>query len=239
MPESRVSAIELLCYHVRPTAWRTKLDLRHFDKVRPVTPESPTASRWVSGSVGPLLCAAVAITFATGCRPQVTRIRIQDFLDPGAPRALYQDFDEAYYHLDAADSLKLVLRREAPSRAIPTENITQIIRVETYWRPIPGTTYVESTMINAKLTYLIESGRTARLYEGNAFVSFKEDHQGEVLTGRIESANLKPAGQIGPAPTPFGQAHLEGTFRALRKPRRATAILTGMDRTLQRMNPMP
>jgi hypothetical protein len=94
-------------------------------------------------------------------------------------------------------------------------------------------------LFNAKLTYLIESGRTARLYEGNGFVSFKEDRRHQVLTGRIESANLKPTGRIGTPPKPFGKALVEGSFRALRKPRRAIAILTGMDRTLQQVNPLP
>ena len=193
---------------------------------------------WAGGRTAPvlpLLCAAAALI--AGCQPQATRIRIQDFLHPDGPRSLYQEFDEAYYQLDAAGSLQLVLRRQSPSQAIPTETISQIILVETFWRPIPGTTYVESTMINAKLTYLIRSGRTTRAYEGNGFVSFREARGGESLSGRIESAQLKPTAQMGRPPRPFGSAHLEGSFRALRKPRRATAILTDLTRTMQKLRP--
>ena len=197
---------------------------------------SPRITRQLSGSVLALLCLAAFLV--SGCQPRSTRIRIQDFLHPQAPRSLYQEFDEAYYQLDAAGSLQLVLRRQVPSEAIPTENITQIILVKTYWRPIPGRTYAESTMINAKLTYLIQSGRACRAYQGNGFVSFTEDRKGQTLSGRIESANLKPTGEMGHPPHPFGKAQLEGTFRALRKPRRATAVLTDLTRTMQKLRPL-
>lgn len=197
---------------------------------------SPRTARQLSGSILPLLC--VAAFLISGCQPRSTRIRIQDFLHSEGPRSLYQEFDEAYYQLDAAGSLQLVLRRQVPSQAIPTENITQVILVKTFWRPIPGRTYAESTMINAKLTYLIQSGRACRAYQGNGFVSFTEHRKGQTLSGRIESANLKPTGEMGHPPHPFGKAQLEGTFRAILKPRRATAILTDLTRTMQKLGPL-
>ena len=128
--------------------------------------DSPRSAPRTTGLIRPLW-GAVALLLVTGCQPHITRIRIRDFQHPDAPRSLYQEFDEAYYQLDAAGALQLLLRRQNPSQAIPTESITQTILIKTLWRPIPGTTYVESTMINAKLTYLIQSGRTARAYRGN------------------------------------------------------------------------
>ncbi|UCG34209.1 MAG: hypothetical protein JSU68_06150 [Phycisphaerales bacterium] len=184
-----------------------------------------------------LLCIATTLGIA-GCQPRTTRIRIQDFSHPDGPRSLFQEFDDAYYQLDAAGDLNLLLRRRSPSEAIPTEHITQTILVRSYWRPIPGTTRVESSMINAKITYVIQSGRATRVYEGNGFVSFSEHQKGQSLSGRIESGQLRPTGEIGDPPHPFGRARIEGTFRAIRKPRRGTAILTDIKCLLQSMKPV-
>lgn len=184
-----------------------------------------------------LLCIA-ALLGSAGCHPRTTRIRIQDFSHADGPRSLFQEFDDAYYQLDAAGNLDLLLRRRSPSEAIPTEHITQTILVRSYWRPIPGTTQVESSMINAKITYVIQSGRTTRVYEGNGFVSFAEHREGRFLSGRIESGQLRPTGEIGDPPAPFGRARVEGTFRAMKDSRRATHILTDVKCLLQSMKPV-
>jgi hypothetical protein len=183
-----------------------------------------------------LLCIAVTLGSA-GCHPRTTHIRIEDFSHPDGPRSLFQDFDDAYYKLDAAGDLDLLLRRHSPSEAIPTEHITQTILVRTYWRPIPGTTHVESSMINAKITYVIQSGRAMRVYEGNGFVSFSEHRKDRSLSGRIESGHLRPTGEIGDPPHPFGRARIEGVFRALNDPRRATRILTDVKCIVQEARP--
>jgi hypothetical protein len=184
-----------------------------------------------------LLCVAATLGSA-GCQPRTTRIRIQDFSHPDGPRSLFQEFDDAYYQLDAAGDLDLLLRRRSPSEAIPTEYITQTILVRTYWRPIPGTTAIESSMINAKITYVIQSGRATCIYEGSGFVSFSEQRKGRSLSGRIESGHLRPTGEIGNPPHPFGRAQIEGTFRALNDARRATHLLTEIRRILQDARPL-
>jgi hypothetical protein len=195
--------------------------------------------RWVARRAGAAAVMALLVAGAllVGCAPKVTRVHIRDFQDPDAPRTLYQEFDEAYYRLDAAGSLQLVLRREVPSREVPAETIAQIIHVETFWEPKPGVTYAESSMVNATLTYLICSGRTGIAYQGNGFVSFAEDRRRQTLAGRIEAAELTPVAVRGRPPRPFGPAHLEGTFHAIRHPRRATAVLNEMKRTVQAFTP--
>ena len=205
---------------------------------------SPLSARyWIaSSSLSPMrVVAATAVMLAgflgAGCGPKATRVHIRDFQDPDAPRTLYQEFDEAYYRLDAAGGLQLVLRREVPSREVPSETIAQIIHVETFWEPKPGVTYAESSMVNATLTYLICSGRTGIAYQGNGFVSFAEDRRRQKLGGKIEAAELTPVAVRGRPPRPFGQAHLEGTFHAVRHPRRATAVLNEMKRTIQAFAP--
>ena len=117
----------------------------------------PHLIRRCTQSASPLLLLALAVS-AAGCHPPETRVHIRDFQHPGGPRSLHQNFDEAYYTIDPDGKLRLVLRNEAPSIAIPTENISQVLLIETFWRPIPGITFVESSMINANITYLIRSG---------------------------------------------------------------------------------
>ncbi len=197
----------------------------------------PHLIRRCTQSASPLLLLALAVS-AAGCHPPETRVHIRDFQHPGGPRSLHQNFDEAYYTIDPDGKLRLVLRNEAPSIAIPTENISQVLLIETFWRPIPGITFVESSMINANLTYLIRSGPTARAYEGNGFVSFKENRRKGLLTGKIESANLRPTGQFGNPPAPFGRAHLDGTFRATNRSDRATNIFTQTRNATQALNPV-
>jgi hypothetical protein len=184
-----------------------------------------------------LLCIAATLGSA-GCQPRTTRVRIRDFSRADGPRSLFQEFDDAYYLLDAAGNLDLLLRRRSPSEAIPTEHITQTILVRSYWRPIPGTTAIESSMINARITYVIQSGRATCIYEGNGFVSFSEQRKGRSLSGRIESGHLRPTGEIGNPPHPFGRAQVEGTFHAVNDARRATHLLTQVRRILQEAQPL-
>ncbi len=170
--------------------------------------------------------------------PAPPQLRIIDYADPAAPRTLYQDFDEAWYLVDSGGTVRVILRRDLPSREVPGESITQIVRLEAFWKPIPGLTNAESSMLNATITYLIRSGPYGVVYRGNGFVSFQEDRRAGTLTGMLEAGRLEPSAALGEPPAPFGPSRIEGAFSARQDLRRATTLLNQLDLTVTAFTPV-
>jgi len=169
---------------------------------------------------------AVAVLLALGgclvigCEVPVrqTRLDLTVFEQDGRQHHHYSDFTEASYQLSPGGTLELVLRSERPSSLDPTQLITQIVYLKTFWQPMPGTTYVEASQINARVQYAMLTPPTGVRYDGGAFVSFHIDKRTGELTGRIESGSLAPRFRMGDAVEPFGATRFTGTVRATPRP---------------------
>lgn len=155
---------------------------------------------------------------STGCSSTGTRLILTTYYEDGVPQQHYADFPEAYYAHSAAGTLELVLRAERPSSVDPTQSITQLVYLKTFWNPQPGRTYVQATQINARVQYAVLTPPTGVRYDGGAFITCKLDKDGDTLTGEVESGTLTPRFRMGEAVEPFGPAKFEGTFTARHRP---------------------
>ena len=90
-----------------------------------------------------------------GCTGGETRIDLTTFDKNGQARRHYAEFRRASYRLSGGGTLELVLRSERPSSIDPTQTITQIVYLKSFWTPRPGTTYAEASQINARVQYAL------------------------------------------------------------------------------------
>ena len=190
------------------------------------------------GSRGVTLAAligAIGCALATGCEaPHTSRLDFTLFESDGRVNRHYANFSEAFYRMSAGGTLELVLRTEKPSTIDPTQTITQILYLKSFWRPVPGTTFVEATQINARVQYAVLTPPTGVRYDGGAFVSYKIDKRTGMLTGDIESGSLSPKFRMGDAVEPFGAARFTGHVRATEKPRDVVSTLQMLESQFSR-----
>lgn len=183
------------------------------------------------------------LALVSGCQKPVTQFVVESFKDRRAAQQFSEVFEDGYYcvapnknHLFVFEVPPTYVDRPAELSddgeegetlaAKPEETasdpirMSQLLQVEVFWRPRPGTTYAESTQTNANMVYCLISGRDCITYEGAGFVSFNESRDGLTLTGMIESAALYPARMVNAPVDLFGPCRLSGTFVA-RKDRAA------------------
>lgn len=174
----------------------------------------------------------IASVLLVGCAPRETRIEIESFRSDGEVELLFQEFDTCYYAMTAGGHMDVVMQRETPSQVDPAQTITQAVHLRGFWKPIPGTTLAEKTMINGTICYMIVTGTAAIGYQGGLFMSFKENAKKGRLTGKLESSRLVPLRKRGGAKEPFASALATGTFVAKRDRRRVVKILNDIERRL-------
>jgi hypothetical protein len=170
------------------------------------------------------------------CAAPVNRFAIVDFRRAAEARRYAETFDEAFYAVDPAGNVDILLRREQPGETEPREAISQIIHLRTFWRSIPGQTVANTTQINATVTYGIITGRVGSTFEGAGSVFFDEDRAAGVLTGELERAVLRPTRELAAGNAIFKQAEVEGTFTARRDDRRVIRLINELN---SRFGPLP
>jgi len=188
--------------------------------------------------VGPAWLGAL-ILFAgglAGCQKSITELRIKSFGSGGEPSDLFERFDEAWFGQDAHGNIDLVVRSLRPCGLDPSQIIRLTLHVNTFWNPVPGRTFVESTQCNATIRYVIATGPVSISYEGAGFTTFSMDWFKRTMTGKIESGQLAPLRKVGQPKDLLGQAQVMGTFRAKRDKNRVTALLGELRREL---GPLP
>lgn len=155
---------------------------------------------------------------------------------PGSPQHLRQRFSRAWYYQSGRDELVIALETRDSGAGAQGERIEQIVVVETFWRPHPGRTPAEPTMINATLWYAIRMGREWVGYRGAGFVSYGVDRATGHLRGHIESVLVHPAVRSERVALPFRSARISGEVvalphaaRAAELARRVEAIFAGAD----------
>lgn len=161
----------------------------------------------------------IGLGMLAGCGgPKATRIELQTFEENGKTSQHYTEFSRASFKRTSDGRLEVVLQTEQPSRLDPSQTITQVVHIQTFWNPRLGITYAESTQINARIQYAILTPPTGVRYDGGGFVTYKVDWLTGEVAGYIESGDLVPKFQMGNAVEPFGPAKVTGTFRARENP---------------------
>lgn len=179
------------------------------------------------------LFAALLVVFNAGCHSMpYNRVEVIDHR-PNEPEVHhFEDFDESYYRVRDGGLVDVVLRRQTASATDQTQKIVQIIVLRSFWKPHPGRTFAEASMISANLCYLIMKGDAAVSYEGGGFFQYSENKRKGLITGRLEGADLQLIRGTATGLDIFGKASIAGRFRARRHDRRTTRIINEVDQIL-------
>jgi hypothetical protein len=171
------------------------------------------------------------LTVLSGCLQPVSRFQIVDFREDGSPRPYHESFEEAYYDIDHADNVDIVLRRVEQVAQSPPETITQVVHIRSFWRPIPGKTGDGPTQINGHVSYLIVSGSRGAAFEGAGSILIAQvPFDNDALKGILNGAILKPTRRLATGADLFQRAELSGQFQATRDPHRLVRIINEMNR---------
>lgn len=177
-------------------------------------------------------CSALLV----GCSAKISTIEITDYREPGEAHQYRESFEEAYYDIDPAGNVNIVLRRTSPNVSAEGEEITQVIYIHTMWRSIPGITVAHKSQINATVTYGIMGDRMGVTFEGAGSVFAKENKAKNTITGTVELARLKPTRKLTQDSALFHHAEISGEFFALRDRRKVVHTINELNRTF---NPLP
>ncbi len=179
--------------------------------------------------------AAVVAAFGglCGCHSApFNRVEVTDIRSDATPQLHYEDFDESYFRLRDGGLVDLVLRKQTRATEDQTRKIVQIIVLRSYWKPFPGRTYANDSMLNANLCYVLIKGDSAISYEGGGFFQYAEKKGGEVITGKLAGGDLQPLRGVGGDLGIFERARISGKFKARRDDRRTTQIMNRIDQLL-------
>jgi hypothetical protein len=153
-----------------------------------------------------------------GCSKPHTRIELTSYDQSGQSQHHYAEFSRASYRQSPGGLIELVMQTERASKIDPTQTITQILYIKTFWNPRPGTTYVEATQIDGQVEYAMLTPPTGIRYDGSAFLTYHVDRNSHKFIGKFESGTLSPRYRMGAAVEPFGSVRFTGTIVAKENP---------------------
>jgi hypothetical protein len=175
-----------------------------------------------------LLMAFLLGTALAGCSTHPTRLQFSTFDGENHCEQAYTYMSTGSYRKLPGGLIELVCRAERASTIDPTQTITQIVHLKTFWDPRPGTTFVESTQIDGDLSYAVLTPPTGVRYDGSGFLTYKLKKNGD-LEGKIESGTLSPRFSMGDAAIPFTNARLEGDVYARENPADVVNTIQSID----------
>ena len=175
------------------------------------------------------LALSIVLGLPLGCSVRSSTFEIVDYRDAGDAKRYQETFDEAYYDLDEHGNVNIVLRRTSTDQR-GEQDVTQVIRIRSVWRPVPGRTASHRTQINAAVSYFVAGGRIGDTFEGAGAVFFRQNRGKTVLAGTLDHSVLRPKRQLAPGEPLFARAELSGTFRATRDRRQVVRIIHEADR---------
>ncbi len=178
----------------------------------------------------PWLLAPSLLIAATGCKPVETRFEIQAYHEGAPARKLTERFDTGFFSRNEHRDATLVFEvydanpgaDQPPTDGSPMPPVTQIVTIQIFWEPRPGTTHVESTQTNATISYCLLCGPDSIRYSGAGFVYLSKIAP-DRLEGRIESSALKVAQVVGSPRDLFGRCRIVGEFAATEDKRQVVA----------------
>lgn len=168
---------------------------------------------------------AMLVLSPAACQPKVTRLRITDLAQPDQPQQLFEQFDQSVFGRDEDGNVRIVLRSVVPSRIDPRQTVEQLVLIKSRYRPVPGQSPVEATMINASIHYVIATGPSTAAYEGAGFLSYSISRDGKTLIGRIESGQIGISSESGRRALPFGRSQISGELIATNDPRTCARLI--------------
>jgi len=159
-------------------------------------------------------------------------IQITSFKDPYHPSVLAERFPAGVFAVNARRNWEIVFAlpadgwtgkaaatmsaAEDPRSMVDRHEVWQMLHVEVFWKPRPGTTFAESSQTNANISYYLLMGGRMVAYEGAGFVYFDASPAGDRIRGRIESGTLAPRRQDAESADALGRCRLVGEFEARR-----------------------
>jgi hypothetical protein len=184
-----------------------------------------------------LLAMILGLASCAGCSPDRTRIELSTYDQAGQAEQHFSEFSRASFRQGAGGLIEVVMRSDRPSTLDPTQTITQILYIKSFWNPVPGTTYVEASQINSRIQYAMLTPPTGVRYDGGAFLTYHYDRASGDLIAKIESATLAPKYRLGDAVEPFGSSRLTGTIRAQENPRDVVSAAQLLETTFSEHTP--
>jgi hypothetical protein len=171
-----------------------------------------------------------------GCAQRHSTFDIVDYRSDGEVRRFHETFEEAYYSTGGDGNIDIILRRSEPTSQDAREEITQVIRIRTVWRSLPGKTVAHSTQINGTISYIVLGPNGGTAFEGTGSVFFKENRKQDEIEGSLDIALLRPLRKVDEGQPIFEMAELRGKFRAIRDTRRVVRMKNDTERLL---GPLP
>ncbi|MBN2561969.1 MAG: hypothetical protein JXQ75_13675 [Phycisphaerae bacterium] len=185
---------------------------------------------------------------ASACRKTETRFDILSFKNPPGTECFSEQFDPGSFAVNAHNNWDIVFEIPATPLAVelpddPTTTtsapateapghrngdgiwMSQLIHINMFWRPVPGTTYAESSQTNATILYCLITGPSVIAYEGAGFVYFSRSRDGKTIVGRIESSDLVPTTYVNEPVDLFGPCRLQGAFKAHQDRKHVVSVL--------------
>ncbi len=191
----------------------------------------PRVQRRTSWAWSSRVLVVSILGWTAGCATAPAAIEVIDHRHTGEVKRYRESFDEAFFGVDAAGNVELVLRRNQPSVG-DTPQITQIVVIRAVWKCIPGTTIANRSQINGSVSYAVMSGRAGTVFEGAGSFICATSRNGDVLKGLIDGVPLQHGRSFGGGETIFERAVVSGEFRARRAPQRTRQIINDLDRLM-------
>jgi hypothetical protein len=149
-----------------------------------------------------------------GCKRPIGELELTAYKDPVSPQTFDVKLWEGAYYVEPGGDYHIVGRSvHQPAGGAGTGEITQLVHIHMFWRPRPGKTFANSSMIDAVLRYAIVTDQGAALYDGTACVFVKKTYGGK-LKITLEGGRLQLSAQDGTAPEILGAARVEGELTA-------------------------
>lgn len=190
----------------------------------------PALLRFRSDKLHVLWLAPLALLSGSGCKPIETRFDIVAYHEGAPARQLNERFEPGWFSRNAHRDTTFVFEvfdadpdaGQPQADGSPRPPVTQIVTIQIFWEPRPGTTHVESTQTNATISYCLLCGPDSIRYAGAGFAYLSKIGDGRI-EGRIESSALKVAQVVGNPRDLFGRCRIVGTFVATEDKRQVVA----------------
>lgn len=163
---------------------------------------------------GAPLVGLLALLLASGCQRPIGELELTAYKDPVAPQTFEVKLWEGAYYIEPGKDYHIVGRATHKPAEEGVGEITQVLHIHMFWRPHPGKTFDNASMIDATLRYAIITDQGSAIYNGTAYVYAKKV-SGDRLKITLEGGRLQLAAQEGQTPDIFGAARIKGELRTL------------------------
>ena len=165
---------------------------------------------------------AVVAVGVSSCAKKPSGLKLT-VLDPAPQRTLDCQFAQGYYSLGHAGTGTIALTGTGSlASEAPT---SELMVIELLWQPRPGVTFTDPTGTNAKITYAVDLSGSVMVFRGAGFVRIRQNRSGTVLTGKIESSDLRSSVHSGVRGGQMRTVAITGTFKATKNAAQAVEQL--------------